>query len=279
MRTIEKQPIVTSPAVDEATSRGSDDSYVAVRFNAMKHGILSRYTMLSHEDGDEYRALLGSLIEEHQPGGATEAHLVEELAGIMWRKRRVLQAEGAAINRGLLAVTSQRHDRLGDPASPAQAALPFDPCMRDSSLRHAVELAEAMRATPDEVSARQREALRDLQGTQRAAVILKKGGANAYADALDALMPATREYWHGDVESGEHQPTSESFAVFIADLLPIAAGIAKEVLHHDAIAAQTLGDGLQAHRLEKLNRYETHLDRKFERTLAMLLKLKQLRCG
>jgi hypothetical protein len=28
--------------------------------------------------------------------------------------------------------------------------------------------------------------------------------------------------------------------------------------------------------LEKLNRYETHLDRKFERTLAMLLKLKQL---
>ncbi|MEF8724022.1 MAG: hypothetical protein V5B30_16010 [Candidatus Accumulibacter delftensis] len=29
--------------------------------------------------------------------------------------------------------------------------------------------------------------------------------------------------------------------------------------------------------LEKLNRYETHLDRKFERTLAMLLKLKSLR--
>ncbi|MFE8034678.1 hypothetical protein [Thiohalocapsa marina] len=46
-----------------------------------------------------------------------------------------------------------------------------------------------------------------------------------------------------------------------------------------AIQVQTLGEGLQAHRLEKLNRYETHLDRKFERTLAMLLKLKQLRGG
>jgi hypothetical protein len=32
----------------------------------------------------------------------------------------------------------------------------------------------------------------------------------------------------------------------------------------------------EVHRLEKLNRYETHLDRKFERTLAMLLKLKDL---
>ena len=36
-------------------------------------------------------------------------------------------------------------------------------------------------------------------------------------------------------------------------------------------------EGLQMHRLEKLNRYETYLDRKFERTLAMLVKLKELR--
>ena len=41
--------------------------------------------------------------------------------------------------------------------------------------------------------------------------------------------------------------------------------------------AQTLGEGLLVDRLEKLNRYETHLDRKFQRILAMLLKLKKLR--
>ena len=29
-------------------------------------------------------------------------------------------------------------------------------------------------------------------------------------------------------------------------------------------------------RLEKLNRYETHVDQKFERTLAMLVKSKEL---
>lgn len=43
------------------------------------------------------------------------------------------------------------------------------------------------------------------------------------------------------------------------------------------VQVPNLGEGLQAHRLEKLNRYETHMDRKFERTLAMLLKLKELR--
>ncbi len=33
--------------------------------------------------------------------GATEVHLVEELAGIIWREQRVFLAERAAINRGL----------------------------------------------------------------------------------------------------------------------------------------------------------------------------------
>jgi hypothetical protein len=52
-----------------------------------------------------------------------------------------------------------------------------------------------------------------------------------------------------------------------------------EARSQPAIKAQTLGEGLQAHRLEKLSRYETHLDRKFERTLAMLLKIRELRSG
>jgi hypothetical protein len=48
-----------------------------------------------------------------------------------------------------------------------------------------------------------------------------------------------------------------------------------EARYAPAIKAQALGEGLRAHLLEKLNRYETHLDRKFERNyrnnvLAML---------
>jgi hypothetical protein len=37
------------------------------------------------------------------------------------------------------------------------------------------------------------------------------------------------------------------------------------------------GEALDLDRLERLGRYEVHLDRKLERTLAMLLKLKELR--
>ena len=38
---------------------------------------------------------------EHGPQGPTEEHLVEEIAGILWRKRRLRLAEAAAHRRGL----------------------------------------------------------------------------------------------------------------------------------------------------------------------------------
>ena len=71
------------------------------RFNALRHGVLSRYTVLPWEDADEYRALVAALVAEHAPEGPTEEHLVEELAGILWRKRRLRLAEAAAHRRGL----------------------------------------------------------------------------------------------------------------------------------------------------------------------------------
>src|SRR4029450_7811678 len=71
------------------------------RFNALKHGVLSRYTVLPWEDADEYQALVAALVAEHAPQGPTEEHLVEEVAGILWRKRRLRLAEAAAHRRGL----------------------------------------------------------------------------------------------------------------------------------------------------------------------------------
>jgi hypothetical protein len=71
------------------------------RFNALRHGVLSRYTVLPWEDADEYHALVAALVPEHAPQGPTEEHLVEELAGILWRKRRLRLAEAAAHHRGL----------------------------------------------------------------------------------------------------------------------------------------------------------------------------------
>src|SRR5207344_932122 len=71
------------------------------RFNALRHGVLSRYTVLPWESADEYRTVVEALVAEHDPQGPTEEHLVEEIAGIFWRKRRLRLAEAAAHRRGL----------------------------------------------------------------------------------------------------------------------------------------------------------------------------------
>src|ERR1700720_4158481 len=71
------------------------------RFNALRYGVLSRYNVLPWEDAAEYRDIVAALVGEHAPQGPTEEHLVEELAGILWRKRRLRLAEAAAHRHGL----------------------------------------------------------------------------------------------------------------------------------------------------------------------------------
>ena len=245
------------------------DSYDAVRFNAMRHGILSRYTVLAHESVDDYQALLTALAEDHQPTGATQVHLVEELAGIIWRKRRVLQAEGASINQGLKG-SARDAERVIPAAAPFEMGLSG----KGTDIRDLVGL------TPQEVSQRQHDSQHDLDATRKAAAILRRGGSTAHERALRALLPDSRDWWRDSVGDKEFVETADGLAEFIRKRLePFCVQAEKEARHHEAIKAQAMGEGLQAYRLEKLNRYETHLDRKFERTLGMLLKLKELRRG
>ncbi len=242
-------------------------NYSAVQFNAMKHGILSRHTVLPHEDQDEFASLLAALTHEHKPAGMTEAHLVEELAGIIWRKRRVLQAEGSNINRGLKYAAQNTKEVIS-------AAVPFDPDLsgKDSNLQ------EMLMLTPEEVTQRQQDATHDLEATRKAATILERGSKNAYVNALKALQEDSRDWWHEYAEEEEYEETTDGLSEFIKDHLePLCLSVEKEAQHHAAIKAQTLGEGLKVHMLEKLSRYETHLDRKFQRILAMLVKLKELR--
>ncbi len=51
----------------------------------------------------------------------------------------------------------------------------------------------------------------------------------------------------------------------------------RELEHRPLIREQAFGEAVEPDRLERLARYEVHLDRKLERTVAMLLKLQELR--
>ena len=79
------------------TSRGKRRS----RWNAVKHGLLVRETLIEHGAGAEsarqLRNLLIAMRNELAPVGILEEMLVERIATLYWRMRRVLRAEAGEI--------------------------------------------------------------------------------------------------------------------------------------------------------------------------------------
>jgi hypothetical protein len=254
-------------------------NYEVARFNALRHGVLSQYTALPWEDRAEYDALLEALVAEHNPQGPTEEHLVEELAGIIWRKRRLRLGEYAAHHRALNRAT----DPLQETANAALVHVP----------EHVeiVSIDNAIRATEEQTA----EALAFVENnqaiTEKVLGLLKRPSATAYSRALAKLPDDIRAGWE---ERLEEQPASEpddrdedetpycadaeSLRRFLeGEVLPWYRKRHRELEHRPLIRTQAFGEAVDPHRLEQLARYEVHLDRKLERTVAMLLKLQELR--
>lgn len=252
------------------------------RFNALKHGILSRYTVLPWEDEGEYQALVEALTAEHTPHGPTEEHLVEELAGILWRKRRLRLAEAAAYQRGLQRTT----EPFSETGNAALAHL--------LSSRDIGNVNEAISATSEDTADETTDLEDDLVMTGKALAILRGGKPNAYEKAVAALREDTRQWWQEllhpdpdesaeDVEELDQDvepvtPDAEGLQRAIEDeLLPWYVKRLRELENRPSIRAQAFGEALDPVLLEPLARYEVHLDRKLERTLTMLLRLQDLR--
>ena len=250
-------------------------NYETTRFNRLRHGVLSRYTVLPWEDEGEYQSLLAALVAEHAPEGPTEEHLVEEIAGIIWRKRRTRIAEASVFRQKL------RH-KATDYNSPEHIAgaalLPLTGVTEAK-----VSIPRAIAATAAETSRDLRETKRDQGMTQRALNILEAGGAGVYERALAALRDDTRQYWEDCLSDPPddgltYTATAEALKAWIDHHRtewydqPIV-----ELQHREAIRDQALGIAYRADDLEVPARYEVHLDRKLERMLAMLIRLKELR--
>jgi hypothetical protein len=245
------------------------------RFNALRHGVLSRYTVLLWEDEAEYQTLVAALVAEHAPQGPTEEHLVEELAGILWRKRRLRLAEAAAHRRGL------DHTFESYRKTVKMALVHFD------APGQSERVIDAIRATHTDTDEDMRELEEDEAMTRRALDLLSSLRNDRYEAALEALRDNTREWWadmlarHPDKQGNEPATADEAgLQRFLEDeVLPWFETRRMELANRPLIREQAFGEALDPDKLERLGRYEVHLDRKLERTLAMLLRLKNLRQG
>ena len=135
-----------------------------------------------------------------------------------------------------------------------------------------------MTITQEELQTREKEAVNELEIIDKVIQILNRSSSNDYEDALSALTSNARNWWQNQLSADTAEATGEGLRDFISDeLLPNSQCNLAQIRHHVAIKRQVIGEGIGVPIMENLSRYETHLDRKFERTLAMLIKLKELR--
>ena len=110
---------------------------------------------------------------------------MEELAGVLWRKRRLRQAEAAALRRGLA-------DTCSPYAGTVRAAVAH---LSHSVSQNEVGVAGAIHATPEAIQADFADLAADEADTNDALEVLRAGVAKAYREALARLREDTREWW------------------------------------------------------------------------------------
>jgi hypothetical protein len=232
---------------------------------------LAPVALLPWEETEGYTALHQALVAHHAPEGPVEEHLVEEIAGILWRKRRLYAAQ-AAVFRHRYAGFHGNAYAAGEIIR--DAVLPHAPAQVTD--RPSTALAEIVAEVPGgQESARAFD--RDCGRIQAALGELRRGAT--LGEALERLPERVRTQWQ--VTDTDSYPDSvEGLVDFLEQAaLPALQQEALARRHAGDVKAQLIGQTLDVQRMESLDRHETHLDRKFERTLAMLVKLQELRLG
>ena len=123
--------------------------------------------------------------------------------------------------------------------------------------------------------------------TDKALKILRAGNSDSYEKALAAL-PKDKQAWWEDALVREPDYFDEDEETFTEDAAGLLRFLEQEVLpsytqrrtelkNRALIRTQAFGEAFDPDRLDKLSRYEVHLDRKLEKTLAMLIRLQELR--
>ena len=150
-------------------------------------------------------------------------------------------------------------------------------------------VVDAIRATGDKTHQDMREMEEDEAMTHRALELLSSRRNDRYEAALAALRADTRDWWADmlapepdELEEGEEPATADEAGLrrFLeGTVMPWFETRRKELVNRPLICEQAFGEALDPDKLERLGRYEVHLDRKLERMLTMLLRLKDLRQG
>lgn len=243
--------------------------------------------LLPWEDLQDFQSHRAAFHQEHLAKGPTEASLVDQLVWLDWRRRRLVVGERSAHMAALQDRLSTEH-KSGETLRRAM--------IESGGRAEKDELVPALSTLPDE----DRETLEDTNSdeamTRRAIAILETGDPDAYGEALAAMRHDTADWWEDVVGDDEqthpdgkqhaddcYKPYARNREQLLRFLNTETMSMHKttrgQLARRPAIRLQAQGESLDPFRMNLLLTLDERLTRQFEKTLAMLLKLQELRAS
>ncbi|MCI0627649.1 MAG: hypothetical protein L0387_39365 [Acidobacteria bacterium] len=269
--------------------------------NAVKHGIFSTVATIKGESRVEFDAFLKGLQESLRPVGALESLLVEKLALLAWRYRRMVIAEGAEIQK---SVDFFQWDRDLNREHSVDSSLPMAKLAGGLIARfrtpemidRCIELLEELRSTVAQLGfdvERDRNLLATLYGTDvenpsRHSLLQSYAGF-----AVMAKEWLERERRRGEGERAEPdgevdraripaEDCRDAFLRKIDSQIRWLRGCRKQfgAVEADRTQLELLTRRIpDAAKSDRLLRYEAALERGFDRALGQLERLQRMRLG
>lgn len=278
-----------STAARRATGPRTAQGKQRSKFNAFKHGLFSKAVVLRDESRAEYDALLNGLMENFQPQGKLEKVLVEYLATLLWRRRRLLQVETAEIEKAQQFVNwDLALQNKVDELEYAQLKGSSDAKLGHTDLllliQDAIEIVNLHRllfvADDSQDADRMLRTLKSIYGYQDGCP--EPYGWRQMSLKLQKLLSSTGSAEQGKEDSNDppdvKQFADKAICQEIMRLVKLRDDVAKgETLRreHNVACARVPSQEVS----DRLLRYEAHLSREFDRTLSELERLQRMRLG
>jgi hypothetical protein len=257
--------------------------------NATKHGVFSTVIVLKGESRAEYEAVLAGLRETLQPEGTLEELLVEKLATLVWRQRRLLMAEGAEIQKNMEFVETDRQDREREEAERIARSLePFN----NHGLIQKIQYPDVLERCLELLAELRKRFEGDGFNLEYDKAILEKIYGDHEENRLRDDLYDSYETWMDTSQTSEEERVREGYASPEQCRKNMLQEIDEEIRRlkrygkaHASVETvraqlETLRHSIpDAPGLDRLLRYEASLERAFDRTLTQLERLQRMRRG
>ena len=261
------------------TESGKD----VAKFNALKHGILSKSTIITTGDGEEdiemFEAITDRLVQDFQPVGLAEEILIDRMVSSYWRLQRVMRAEVGEIR---LVQDSYIFNSIGKKADQENFHQKLIDTFRSERFKTSFgirSLLNLVEAAEDEVRAE------GFLSEETGDSLFKHFGEQGNNFAM--MSAVINQLMKQEVVDGKPCPITpeaakSSFLKLAQDQKDLLNSVLKnyedkeDLEDESSLLATSVPDEKT---LEKLTRYETALERSLYRALHELLRLQALRRG